>query len=337
MDDHEFTGSASEFLALRNEPQPDDGPSPSLSDTDDDTPAAIADATEPSFADDDDLSPEERVAAVLAEDAAESGETPEPLVAEPDAEAEEADDTPDLDRLTPEQLRALAEEALELRAKQAETSVDAEQRQLEAEVYDLDARTAQAVNDQWRAAYQQQVVEVSNVHYGALLDRKLDELREYADTQRDPEAYYAANRPRVRQQILNAQRVWEEKQAAVWQPRIEAALAQAQDAARKQHPGLRKLFAEMLVEERGLPKKAAAELLKIKNTDDMPEAADMLRASVAAHRQQKAQASQQLREQAARATPPLPTPPTGTPVPRKPVALKGTEREWLALRRQLTG
>lgn len=325
MDDQEFSGSASEFLSMRGD-DGDDPTIPSPAAADDAALAAPDDATDDPAAEDDDLSPEERVAAVLAEDAEPPSAPEDEALEADDADNAEPDDPSDLSQYTPEQLRELAEEALRLRAEMAETNGDAEQQQLLSEVSALDQQAVQRVQQR----YEREVISTSERHYGALLTQAHVQLYLEAQDQRDPEQYFAANLERVRAPILRAQRAWEAKQAAAWEPAIEQEIA----ASRKQHPGLRRRYAEFLVEERGLPKRAVDELLKVSNTDDMPVVADSLKASVAAHRKTKTQSNQALREQAAKNVHPIHSPATGRPAARKPVELKGEAEEWLEMRRQ---
>lgn len=323
----DFSGTADEFLSLRTEdggddsiPTPDDEPQAQTADS--------ADAADDPEAEDDDLSPAERVAAVLAQDG---------VVSEPDAEAEPAavaaedgDIPEDLSKLSPEELLKLAQEALDLRAKLAEGDVDREQQELEAEIADLDGQTAQRV----RAAYQREVTDLSNQHYGAELDKARRELRKAAEAQRevDPQAFEDHYWPAVARNIMNHQREWEAKKAAEWEPVFEAEVA----AARKQNPKLRKRYAEHLAAEHNLPKRAVDELLKVQNTDDMPVVAQSLADSVRAHASQKRQSNQQQREQAARETAkhPIASPTSGRAKPPKPVEYKGEAEEFLAMKKQ---
>jgi len=339
MDDQEFSGTAAEFLSIVS----DDGPD-SASPTLDTRPtpkrpasAAPEAATDsPDAEEDDGLSPQERVAAVLAQDA--EGTTPEPAaIAEPDGDdADEdddgndldagADETPDLDQLTPEQLRQLAEEALENRAKEAETNVDAEHQQFVAEIQALDARVTQQVQQR----FEREVIAVGDAHYDDLRAQEAVKLFIEAQEKDNPEAYFNAHLTRRQAPITRAQRAWEMKKAAEWEPVVEQSIT----AARKQHPALRQRYAAHLVDHFNLPKRATDELLKVQNTDDMPVVAESLAASVKAHAKQKRQANQQQRDAAAKErsrhqiTPPV----TGKPASRKPVELKGTAEEWLALR-----
>lgn len=335
--DQEFTGSAAEFLSIIGDDAPD-SPSPTLETRP--TPKRPASAApeaatdSPDAEEDDGLSPRERVAAVLAQDA--EGSTPEPAhIAEPDGDDEDEDDddldagddeTPDLDQLTPEQLRKLAEEALENRAKEAETNVDAEHQQFVAEIQALDAK----VTEQVQARFRREVIEFGDEHYENLRLQEAVKLFVEAQEHDNPEAYFNANLKRRQAPITRAQRAWEMKKAAEWEPVVEQAIT----VARKQHPALRQRYAAHLVEHFNLPKRATDELLKVQNTDDMPVVAESLAASVKAHAKQKRQANQQQREAAARErqrtqiTPPV----TGKPATSKPVELKGTAEEWLALR-----
>lgn len=340
MDDTEYSGTADEFLSMGSEPveeavpTPDDAETPSLSQD-----ADSADAADETEAEDDDLSPAERVAAVLAQDAAESGQEPEPEAAQTDA----AESPDDLSTLSPEELLKLAQEALELRAKLAEGDVDREQQELEGEIAHLDGQTV----DRVQAAYQREVLAVSKAHYGRLRNEASERLDEAAESQRemDPREYKRRYRDAYLEPISDAQRTWEAKKAAEWEGVLDAEIS----AARKQNPRLRKRYAEMLCTHapdgqggwtprpQPLPKRAVDEILKVQNTDDMPTAAQMMVDSVRAHASQKRASNQQLRDEAAKrvAAAPLASPSTGRPKPAKKVEFKGEAEEWLEIRRQM--
>jgi hypothetical protein len=327
MDDQEFSGSPSEFLSMRGEAAGESTPTDTDTESESQDVAQPADATDDSFAEEDDgLSPEERVAAVLAQDADEHGE---PVAPEPVAEPETPDASAaanDLDAMTPEQLRELAEEALRLREEMAETNIDTEHQKLVGEIAQLDDEAATRV----RQRYERTVIATSDAHYGALLDAAEARLFTEAQNQDHPETYFANNLRRVRAPIIKAQRDWEAKQAAQWEAEVEREIT----AARKQHPGLRRRYAEHLCTENGLPKAAVDRLLRVANTDDMPVVAEELKVSVKQHAQNKRKSNQDLREQAARerAAETVHSPSTGRPASAKPVALKGTEEEWALIR-----
>jgi hypothetical protein len=326
MDDQDFTGSPSEFLSIVSETAPDVD---ALTPPTDQASAAPADATDDTFAEEDDgLSPEERVAAVLAQDAEDYGATPEPeVIAEPDGdEDDEASEGYDLDTLTPEELRALAEEALSQRAEKSEREVDAEQQALVADVQQLDMRVTQHVQER----FQREVLAVSEGHYGQLLAKEAAALYLESQEKDNPEGYFAQNLQRRQTPILRAQRAWEEKKAAEWEPVIEREIT----AARKQHPGLRQQFAQHLATDRNLPQQAVERLLRYQSIEDMANAADDMVESIKARAKQKRQESQKQREAKAKEvsraqiTPPV----TGKPASHKPAELKGEYAEWLAIK-----
>lgn len=344
MDDQEFSGSAAEFLSLRAEGAPDPSPPADPPDTEPQAAADPADATDQTAAEDDDLSPEARVAAALAEDAEYVATFGDPrATAAPDAgdeiEAEaDAESAPDdLSQMSPEQVRELAEEALRLRAEMAERGTEAEDQALASEIADLDARVTREVEQRYQVAYERSVLTTSEAHYGKLIDKALAELRREAQQYDDPDAYFDQHAAARRRPIERAQRAWEQKQSTAWEAELQREAAEQIAAARKQHPTLRQRYAEHLVAERGLPKKAVEELLKITNTDDMPVFADSLAASVKAHAKTRRQANQDKREAAAKAAPVIASPSTGRPRSQKPPEYKGEAKEWLAMRRQLFG
>jgi hypothetical protein len=300
MDDQDFTGSPSEFLSIVSETAPDVD---ALTPPTDQASAAPADATDDTFAEEDDgLSPEERVAAVLAQDAEDYGATPEPeVIAEPDGdEDDEASEGYDLDTLTPEALVA--------------------------DVQQLDMRVTQHVQER----FQREVLAVSEGHYGQLLAKEAAALYLESQEKDNPEGYFAQNLQRRQTPILRAQRAWDEKKAAEWEPVIEREIT----AARKQHPGLRQQFAQHLATDRNLPQQAVERLLRYQSIEDMANAADDMVESIKARAKQKRQESQKQREAKAKEvsraqiTPPV----TGKPASRKPAELKGEYAEWLAIK-----
>ncbi len=319
MDDQEFTGSADEFLSMGDPspetptdatPDPQDAESPTAADQD------VAE-------EDDDLSPADRVAAVF-------GEMPNAEeAAEPDEqELEDEDDLPDdLSTLPPERLRELAEEALRLRAEVAEANAANDQGVLNQEIETLDHQAVSRVQQR----YDREVVATSNSHYGGLLTQAEVALFTAAQDDNNPEQFFAQRIHGVRQPILTAQRVWEAKQAAAW----EAEITREVEASRKQHPGLRRKYAEHLAELHNLPQRAVDEILKITNTDDMPVFAQSLDDSVKAHANERRRNNQTRRSDAAKATAEkaITSPATGKPRSAKPTQLKGSAEEWLEMKR----
>ncbi len=322
MDDQEFTGSADEFLSMgETAPEtPTDDAAPDTQDTESPT-AADQDVAE----EDDDLSPADRVAAVFGE-APDAEEAAEPVEQELDGED---DDPPgDLSTLSPEKLMALAEEALRLRAEVATTSASNDQAALNQEIESLDAQAVGRVQQR----YDREVVATSNSHYGGLLTQAEVALFIAAQDDNTPEQYFAQRINGVRQPILNAQRAWEAKQAAAW----EAEITREVETSRKQHPGLRRKYAEHLAEKHNLPPRAVDEILKITNTDDMPVFAQSLDESVKAHAKEKRQNTQALRSQAAKTTQAntITSPATGKPRSTKSTQLKGDEAEFFEMNRR---
>ena len=299
-------------------------PQPTAIDEPDEQTAEPADAADESDAEDDDLSPEERVAAVLAQDADESGEEPDP------AEAADAEADPlDLASLTPEQLRELAEEALRKREEAATADVDADQAAFEEEIAAYDQQTVGRV----QAAFQREILDVSEAHYGRLLDEAITALDEEAERQTDldPREYKRRHMAARRSPILRAQRAYEQKKAAEWEPVIEAEVTRA----RKQHPGLRQRYAELLRPRSTVcPSGPSRKSSKSRTPTTCRALPTRWTSRVRAHADSKKPKTSNSNANKRREPPiaaPVTAPATGRPKGSKPVALKGDEHEWLAL------
>jgi hypothetical protein len=340
-----FAGTAAEFLQMRDAPQATDAPTANDDFIEPDSPAPTAaqsaepsatatDETEPESRDDG-LTAEERVAAVYGLETAEGegeGEAADGL------EAAAPEDS--LEGKTAEELRQLAEEYLKLKAEMAESNVDGEQKAFQAEVDQIDQHTRAAM----RQHFEQTVEARSDDHYGQLIDQAeaalLYEGRETHNLRGEElEAFYFQNVNAVRRPILRAQRQWEIKKATEFEPLIDEAIV----AERKRNPKVRARFAEFLCDfrpdgtkrEAPLPRKAAEELIKITNTDDMPVFAQSLEDAIKLRNKERRSQSQTRRSDAARqaSQTAIATPPRGAPRSQKPVELKGTADEWLAMNR----
>ncbi len=343
-DTESMAGTANEFLQMLNDPQPDDAPEASddfiePSDPTPTTSASDAEATDSSATATDDDAPEsrddgltaaERVAAVFGLETDED---------EPDAGDEQAAaaDGEDLSGKSREELLAMAEGYLKLKEETATRDVDAEQQQLQAEVDALDDQTRETMRQRFEAE-----VEVkSDEHYGALVTqaeaRLLTELHADGLRGEELEAAFTQQVDARRRPILRAQRQYEIKKAAEWEPYINDAIV----AARKQSPKVRQRFAEFLCEfkvdgsrrETPLPKRAAEELIKITNTDDIPVFAQSLEDAIKVRNKDQRAASQQRRSEKAKEVQKqnVTTPPAGKPRSQKPPELKGTAEEWAAM------
>jgi hypothetical protein len=349
-DDESFAGTASEFLEIRNTSQSDDAPEtddfvdPQSRQTyadDSQDAGATATATDDDVAegDDDSLSADDRVAAVFGLEAADDEED----VETPDGEAVGAT-SEDLQNLSQEELLAMAEEYLKLKAETTNRDVDAETQALAAEISELDQQTVDVIEQQ----FEQEVVLKGETHYGNLRREAGIKLRA-AGRQRgldgdELDAFFDQNIERVHAPINRAQRVWEQEKTGEWEPRIEAAIIEA----RKQHPKLRQRFAETLCTHRidaqgnleprtqPLPKKAAEEILKITNTDDMPIFAQSLEDAITTRNRENRANRQQRRTDAAKTVSreAVQPPAQGRRPAKKPVELKGTADEWLSMNKR---
>ena len=355
-DSENLSGTFGEFSSMLNDSQPDDAPATDdfvepqdLSDDSTDDSSAAGDsatATDERADEEDDgsLTAAERVAAVFGQ---ETADDEEPV--EPEAQDTEGDDTLDVTAMTPEQLRAMAEEYLKLKAEVATKDVDSEQAAFQAEIATLDEQATEAVQER----YEVEVIARGDQHYGTLITQAeaglLQTLRKHGretqglhDDELDAfvEAQFNARVDAVRRPILRAQRTWEREKAAEWEPRVTEAITEA----RKQNPTLRKKFAEFLCEHtpdgakraQPLPKGAVDELLKFSNTDDMPIAAQSLEDAITTRTREKRKESQQRRTEAAKARPEntSSTPPAGRVRFTKPAPLKGDFEEFTEMNRR---
>jgi hypothetical protein len=222
---------------------------PDSPDTPDEAPttdsATVAADDSPPEQDQDDgpeLTAEERVAANLAaaldEEGYEvdTGEDPAPVATE--AKAEAPDGEVDLDRLTPEELRAYAEEAIKLRA---EIPAQEEQRV----VADIQVAEQQA------AGYWQSEQQRADAHYRAELTKRIAQARSDAETKDNPDAYFVAEVERQTAIVETAKKGWLSEQGQGIEAQLQAYRQEL----------LKPFYARQLVKEAGLPASAAQELL----------------------------------------------------------------------------
>ncbi len=225
------------FSSSADTPTPDtDDTEPSPTDQAEDA----ADATTPEEDQDDgsDLTAEERVAANLAASMEDEGVA----VAEPAEQTAEAEPLPegeiDLESLTPEQLRVLAEEAIKLRA---EVSTKDEQRVLG----EISAAEQQAAG-LWQSAEAR-----AETHYAAELRKRISNARRQAETRDDGDAYFEAEVDRQRALVEQAKRAWLMEQGQDLEAQLQA----------YRQEQLKPFYARQLVKEAGLPASAVKELL----------------------------------------------------------------------------
>lgn len=291
----------------------------------DDTTAA--DAGSPEESSTDDLSAEEIVAARLAASLEADGiEVPDPESAETapaDAEATHPlltppDAEPSLDALTPEQLRALAEEAIRLRGEVSTSSQQEAARKVDAAI-----KTAVAAV---QTEFEQNVLAVSAAHYKAVYRNLLAKLAAEVTEEQLPDAAAA-----LADQVYAAKQQWEAEQADLYEKRAE----QAAYAARLNAPEFRQYAAEQLVKQAGLPAAAAAEVLKTQDTRQfearVAELVGIRDALLAERNRNQAHLREEGRKRLAETTPR--TAATGRPPGGKPPAYKGTAAEGVAILR----
>jgi hypothetical protein len=298
------------------------------------TPAAATSAPET----DDSLSDEERVAARFASLEDEASDIPEPgqEVASDDDEEDTLfasdDDDLDLDSMTPEQMRELAEEALRLREEEAETS----QAEVAAKVQAAEQEALEAV----QSDFQREVIQAGQRHYRAIRNRQIAQLVKQGLDRDNPAQEILAGIDGVLNNILTAQTQWEQKmaQSEEWTGRVQQAVIQARGSV----PELRKAYAEQLVEERQLPKAAVDYILKTKggkerHIDDFEERADELLATARTLGKVRAKGRQETKEEGRKRLieQRVATVATSRPRREEPVEYKGTAREGLAILQRL--
>ncbi len=265
-----------------------------------------------------------RLAASLDADGIEPPE-PEPETGEPESTAHallgEPESDPSLDALTPEQLRALAEEAIRLRGEVSASS----QQEAGRKVAAAEAAAVASV----QAEYERNVLAVSASHYDRIYAERLARIEEASERQDNPAQYRLEQSAALRRQIQTAQQQWEDEQATAYEERAR----QVALAARLSAPEFRQYAAEHLVRQAGLPAAAVDEVLKTQDTrqfearvQELVAIRDALLAERARNQTQRRQeANTRLREVAPR------TAVTGRPPGGKPPAYRGTAAEGAAI------
>ncbi len=312
MDGENLSGSASEFLLLSG-----DESAPPDSDQPDDPRSAAADAASADEENFEDLSPEERVAAALGAEDEDGIEYPDLGTDEDEDEdgddiAASAEGAIDLDAMTPEQLRALAEEALTLREQQAQGSVESVNRE---------------IDDAYRAiaGELQQTLSVSEGHYRAEKRKRLAAARRDAENQPDPDSWFERKADEIDAVVSRAQKAWEADQAAQHEARFQGIRQEK----------LRPQYAAWLADQRGLPQKAVEKILQEPDVNRMGERADELAAwrdSLLTERRKNKQAAAE-KEARRVGDGRIAAPASTRPRPAKVVPIKGDREEWLAARK----
>jgi len=263
----------------------------------------------------------DRVAANLAASLAEDGIELPGEEETTDASGETpltADGTVDISKLTPEQLQAYVEQAISLQQQLSQREVAEVEREIQA----VDT-TAQTRKQQLRA----DVDKAANAWVEQELDARWDE----AQDKDDPKGWFMQQR----RAIFDTAR-------AHYGAHLQGELAKIDtEVTEYKRQRLKPFYAQFLCDhlpdgtprEQPLPPTAAAELLKVKDPDDMPARAEEL-LQIANYlgtldqqhvQKQRAQARQTIVEQAVR------TPGTGTAVPLERKPYEGSPQEGLAL------
>ena len=189
------------------------------------------------------------------------------MLADEEDDAESQAESPtgevDLDALTPEQMRALAEEAIGLRAQVSQADRQAVARKLEE-------ATHQAIA-QVQSQYQREVVDVAEKHYAGYFAQQMAKIERTAQTTDNPERYRIQQAAVLFQTVTKARLEWEAEQAAAedWSSRMETAIA----TARKSVPEVRILYAADLAAKYDLPRQAIKEIAKTRSIDDFEDRA----------------------------------------------------------------
>jgi hypothetical protein len=204
-----------------------------------------------------------------------------------------------LDDLTPEQMRALAEEAVDLRARVSQADRDFVAGKLHA--------ATQSAMAEVHGAYQRDVLNVSARHYAGYFAQQQAKIIRAAQETQNPEQYIVRHSATLFNTVLEARLKWESEQAEDYDARLKSAIA----TARKNVPELRQLYAADLAAEFGLPEAAIKEIAKTRSIDDFRARAEelaglrhLLAQREKEHAQERrVQANKHLKEHPVRTTP----------------------------------
>jgi hypothetical protein len=187
----------------------------------------------------------DRLAASLAEDGVE--------IPEPGEEEEAEDEGPvDFENLTPEEIKALAKEALSLKEKESQASEEATKSAVWQKIATAQDEAAADVE----RAFEAEVLSKSANHYTAELNRRLATVVREAKNQDNPDAYVIQNAIAVANLIFEARREYEATKAQEW----GAVAEQARREAALTVPELREYHARQLMRTYNLPEEALADL-----------------------------------------------------------------------------
>ncbi len=281
--------------------------------------ATAADALSP----EDDLSGEELVAARFAAVAEEEGVDVEGGTEAPDEGG--AEDQPDLEQLSPEELKALAQEALTLKAQESTSQGERLKELVRQKVQDAESAAIAAVTRQ----FEETVLARSAEHYDAELAERIATIVRLSRNQDNPDQFIIQQSMLATRTVMAYRQQWEAEQAANWDQRAFEAAAQA----RMNVPELRALYARDLAEQYNLPETAIADIAHgsrhIENFDQRAQELAALAKTLGNERkktaqQKRQQANARLREQ------PIRTSASARPAGGKPPAYKGTPDEFVA-------
>lgn len=297
-------------------------------DTDSQVDATAADTDSPELDDGQDLSAEDVVAARLAASLEADGiEVPDPD-AETEDDEEPVEGALNLDDLTAEEIRALAEEAIALKQREAQTSEESQKQMVRQKVEEAEAEAIALVDQQ----FETEVLSKSEHHYTAQLSQRTANILRAARNEDNPDQYILAHFLKEAKAVSAAQREWEDQQATseVWAQRVQAARL----AARQNVPEARDYVARVLAAKYGLPEAAVAQINHPnRHMTHFEERAQELAGLVAARvadgkktAQDKRQAAnKKLQEQ------PIRTSSTGRQAGGKPPSYKGVAEEGLPI------
>jgi len=204
-----------------------------------------------------------------------------------------------LDDLTPEQMRALAEEAIDLRARVSQADRDFVAGKLQA--------ATQSAITEVQGQYQRDVLNVAAKHYAGYFAQQQAKIIRAAQETQNPEQYIVRHSATLFNTVLEARQKWESEQTETYDERMKEAIK----TARKNVPELRQLYAADLAVEFGLPEAAIKEIAKTRSIDDFRARAEELaglRQLLAQRDKEQAQqrrvdANKRLKEHPVRTTP----------------------------------
>ncbi|HKN42917.1 MAG TPA: hypothetical protein VJW23_03265, partial [Propionibacteriaceae bacterium] len=139
----------------------------------------------------------------------------------PEDEDEERVEAPqgelDLDSLTPEEMRALAEEAIGLRQQVSQ----ADRQYVAGKVEEATNNAVRSVQQ----AYQREVLDVSAKHYQSYFAQQQAKIIRAAQETQNPEQYIVRHTATLFNTVLNARLKWESEQADAYDQRLQDAIS----------------------------------------------------------------------------------------------------------------